>query len=66
MFYQMLIYRFTLLSLHRRTSAAAALPMDAEQIDNENATGRSSILVYYLIPHCRDAYDLSNLTPVSV
>ena len=47
-------------------TATATLPVGAGQIENENATGRLSILVYYLIPCHRSAYDLSNLMPVSV
>lgn len=66
MFYHMLIYRPSLLSLNRPNSAAPTLPMGAGQIDSENATGRLSILVCYLIPRHMSAYDLSNLTPVSV
>ena len=62
----MLIHRPSLLSPNRPNSAAAALPMGAGQIDNGNANGKLSILVYYLIPRHRSAYDLSNLTPVSV
>ena len=65
MFYHMLIYRPSL-SLNRRNSAAPTLPMGAGQIDSENATGRLTILVYYLITRHRSAYDLRNLTPVSV
>ena len=63
MFYQMLIYRPSLLSPNRPNSAAAALPMGPGQIDYENGPGRLSILVYYLISRHRGGYDLSNLTP---
>lgn len=65
-FYHILIYSPSSPRVNRPRTAAAALPMDAGQIKNENAKGRLSILVYYLIPRHRSAYDLRNLTPVSV
>ena len=64
----MLIYSPSSPRVNRPGTAAATLPMIAGQTENENAKGRLSILVYYLIARhrSRSAYDLRNLTPVSV
>ena len=46
----MLIYSPSSPRVNRPGTAAATLPMIAGQTENENAKGRLSILLYYLIP----------------